>query len=327
MITAYRLTALGLQPVDIVAENVDLLNDARWIDLLSPNKQEEKLVEKYLDLDIPTKKEMQEIEPSNRLYKEGNTLFMTATMVSQSDSSNPSTDAVTFILTDKRLITVRYIEPHSFSLFISRLSRTYKNETQAEQLLIGLLESTVDRLADILENITHNLDHYSQLIFRPGQSNGNSQERTDYTSLLQNIGANGDLGTKARDSLVSFNRLVYYLGQTFGSKFEAEFQLNMSIIKKDIDALSDHASFISTKVSFLLNATLGMVNIEQNNIIKIFSVAAVIFLPPTLIASIYGMNFSFMPELDWRLGYPIAIMLMLISAWLPYRYFKKRKWL
>ena len=144
---------------------------------------------------------------------------------------------------------------------------------------------------------------------------------------MQTMGANGDLHTKARESLITINRLIIFFGQTIGAKIDNEGQLRLDTLNKDIASISDYANFLSTKVNFLLEATLGMVNIEQNNIIKLFSVAAVIFLPPTLIASIYGMNFHIMPELSWKYGYLFSIGMILLAAWLPYKYFKYRKWL
>lgn len=326
MITLYIQKETAIIAQLLTNDNEALIKEALWIDLLAPTAEEESLIEEYLAIDVPTKKEMEEIEPSNRLYKEDNILFMTATMLAKSESPEPTTDAVTFILTKDQLLTVRYIEPHSFELFKMRLSRLRKPRYTAAKLLISLLSATVDRMADILEAVSHRLDRYSIQIFHAPSEDANAAPQ-DYKTLLQNIGANGDLGTKTRECLTSFNRLVYFLSQSMGITFKQELQSRIGIITKDIEALSDHANFIASKVGFLLNATMGMINIEQNNIIKIFSVAAVIFLPPTLIASIYGMNFHAMPELSWSIGYPLAIMLMLISAWLPFSYFKRRKWL
>jgi magnesium transporter len=326
MITIYVQQQANIKAIEITSANMKLISDALWIDMLNPSNKEEKLVEKLLNLDVPTKKEMQEIEPSSRLYTDDSTLFMTATMVANSTSEEPQSDAVTFILTENKLVTIRYIEPHSFKVFISRLCRVTKRESSAEKILIGLLETTTDRLADILENVSHAFDGISHKIFHSREADENA-EKINYKEVLQSIGSNGDLGTKARESLVSFIRLVSFLEQTNGPDLDPHIRSALTIISRDIHSLSDYAGFISAKVSFLLDATLGMVNIEQNNIIKIFSVAAVIFLPPTLIASIYGMNFDIMPELHTGFGYPISIMLMMISAWLPYRYFKRKKWL
>ncbi len=322
MVVIYYQTDSRIQSKILNDENKDLLQNALWIDLLCPTKEEEQLVEEQLKIEIPTKEEVEEIEPSSRLYTENNVLYMTATMVALSDLPEVKTDVVTFMLAEKCLITLRYVELHPFKLFIKKLVRSTTKDYNAKAILIELLDAVVDRLADILEKISDKFDEISKIIFHPKENNHTTAE-TNYKHILQYIGANGDLGTKASESLISFTRLISYLEQIGGSDIPKE----IHIIQKDINALREHASFLSTKFSFLLDATLGMINIEQNSIIKIFSVAAVIFLPPTLIASVYGMNFNDMPELRWHVGYPLAILMMVISAWLPFRYFKKKKWL
>ncbi|WP_454781762.1 magnesium transporter CorA family protein [Legionella sp. WA2022007384] len=325
MVVIYYQTDSRIQSKILNDESKDLLQEALWIDLLCPTKEEEQIVEAQLNIEIPTKEEVEEIEPSSRLYSENNVLYMTATMVALSDLPEVKTDVVTFILTEKCLITLRYVELHPFKLFIKKLLRSKTKEYDTHALLIGLLDAAVDRLADILEKISDKFDEISKIIFHPKQNNQTPE--TNYKHILQYIGANGDLSTKASESLISFTRLISYLEQVYSSDIAKEIMTHLVIIQKDINALREHASFLSTKFSFLLDATLGMINIEQNNTIKIFSVAAVIFLPPTLIASVYGMNFHDMPELRWHIGYPIAILMMIISAWLPFRYFKKKKWL
>ena len=313
-----------IEPQIIAIENQASLEHSIWIDLFSPSKAEEDQVEQYIGHNIPSRAEMVEIEFSSRLYKENDALFMTAMMLAQSDSPDPKLDPVTFVLTQNHLITIRYIESQSFKLFISKVKKVDFIHRDAVTLLIELLDATVDRLADILELVGSRLDHYSKTIFR---SENNTTEKLNYQQLMQQIGANGDLNTKARESLVTFNRLISFFGQTAHSIIDKEGKLRLATLSTDVASLSDHANFLSTKVNFLLDATLGMVNIEQNNIIKIFSVAAVIFLPPTLVASIYGMNFQYMPELSWKYGYLLSIGLILTAAWLPYKYFKHRKWL
>ena len=298
------------------------MHDAVWIDLLHPSKAESLVIKKFIDLELPTREAMQEIEPSSRLYKDDGTVFMTATMIAKSDSSEPLSDAITLILKDDKLITVRYIEPQAFALFISHLPKLLVNDNHAIYLIISFLEATIDRLADISERIGRCLDDYSQTIFRAQTPD---KIKLDYKLLLQELGSNGDLNAKVWESLVSFNRLSGFLGQAVSTKFDEDIRARLAALIKDISALSDQGKFLTSKVNFLLDATLGMVNIEQNNIIKIFSIAAVIFLPPTLIASIYGMNFKVFPELAFRYGYPLAIGLMLLSGWLPYQYFKLKK--
>jgi magnesium transporter len=324
MITAL-LDLKTYQPQEIIAENQALLKEAIWIDLLSPSKEEEAQVEQCLGLNVPTREEMVEIEFSSRLYREGGTLCMTATMIAYSDSADPQLDPVTFILTQHQLITIRYIEPQSFKIVTTHLKKLEPTQKDPAGLLLELLDATVDRLADTLELVGHRLDTCSKSIFRP---QANAATKPDYRQLLQQIGSNGDLNTKAGESLVTFSRLITFLGQTTaGSRMDSEGHLRLVTLSKDIASLSDHANFLSAKVNFLLDGTLGMVSIEQNNIIKIVSVAAVIFLPPTLVASIYGMNFHFIPELSWKYGYFLSIGLMVLVAWLPYTYFKYRKWL
>lgn len=313
------------QFVEVTQTNQDLILEAVWIDLLNPTRKDEKLIEEYLNINVPTKKEMKEIEPSSRFYVEDDSVFMTATMVAKADSPEPETDAVTFILTENKLVTVRYIEPMAFRIFMTRMGNAKRKEFTPKRVLIGLLDATTDRLADILENVSHIFDTISHTIFHSGHAD--EAGVINYKEVLKSIGKNGDLTTKTRESLLSFIRLISFLEQSEDVELDSAARSRLNSINKDILALSDYASFISTKVNFLVESTLGMVNIEQNNIIKIFSVAAVIFLPPTLVASIYGMNFDLMPELHWRIGYPIAVGLMLLSAWLPYRYFKQRKWL
>lgn len=323
MITAY-LSQEKYKSVTITASNQALLKEAVWIDLLRPTKNEAAMVEKCLNIEFPTREKMQEIEPSSRLYKESDTIFLTATMIAKSDSKEPKSDAITIIIKGNRLITVRYIEPLAFALFVSHLPKLMVNDHHAIYLVIELLDTSIARLADISEHIGLSLDDYSQTIFNPQTK---EDMKIDYKKLLQQLGSSGDLNAKTWESLVSFNRLNGFFGQAIALKFDDDMHSKLATLTNDINALSDHVKFLTSKINFLLDATLGMVNIEQNNIIKIFSIAAVIFLPPTLIASIYGMNFSVIPELKFRFGYPMAIGLMLLSGWLPYMFFKIKKWL
>ena len=323
MILAY-LSQNELIPKIITSENQSLLLDAIWIDLLLPSKEEEVLIEKLLHIDIPPREVLQGIEPSSRLYRESNTIFMTTTMIAKSDSLEPKCDAITLIIKDNKLITVRYIEPQAFALFTSHLSKIKAENHSALYLIIALLEASIDRLADISERIGRSLDLYSQTIFRTQSAD---TIKLDYKRLLQDLGSNGDLNAKAWESLASLNRLIVFFEQAVSTKLDEEMSSRLSMLIKDITALNEQVKFLTSKVNFLLDATLGMVNIEQNNIIKIFSIAAVIFLPPTLIASIYGMNFEIIPGLKWRFGYSFSIILMLLSGWLPYQFFKIKKWL
>ncbi len=322
MIIAY-LSRKTLESHIISESNLPLLDDAVWIDMLSPSREEELQLEKQLSLNIPTREEMREIEISSRLYKNKEAMFMTASMIAHSESPDPVQDVITFVLTKTQLITIRYIEPQSFKLCVSLLNKLDFIHNDAATILIELLEATVDRLADILENVSHKLEKFSKDIFNSNQP----AEKLNYQNMIQILGTNADLNTKVRECLVTFSRLIPFFGQSAGPQLDSARQTRLSTLSKDVGSLSDHSNFISSKVNFLLDATLGMINIEQNAIIKIFSVAAVIFLPPTLIASIYGMNFTVMPELSYKWGYLMALGLMLLSALIPYKFFKRKKWL
>ena len=321
---------------------VEQAQSALWIDLLQPSKEEEAAVERSLGFEVPTREEMQEIELSSRLYLEGDAAFMTANVLSHTDGDDAVVSPVTFILAGARLVTVRYEDPRMFPHFVARKTKACAAHESADTILVGLLEAVIERNADILERAAHDVDKISRTIFRPGspsraaaEKNGDGKKKTpakprtrDFQIILEEIGRKGDLASNIRDSLVTLQRLSAFLAQIATQRKPGkDVQARIKTLSRDAQALSDHASFLSQKITFLLDATLGMINIEQNAIIKIFSVAAVVFLPPTLIASIYGMNFEHMPELGWPLGYPFAIGLMILSAILPYLFFKRRGWL
>ena len=304
----------------------DLLDKLVWIDLVNPTNAEENDLEKRLGIDIPTKEEMEEIEISSRLYSEDGASFMTATLPAQADDDDPQMHPVTFVLAGEQLITVRYHEPRAFQTFAIRAEKVPMGCETGEGVLVALLEAIVDRLADILERAGREIDGISRDVFR--HKGAKPTKSQDFQKVLEAIGRKGDLTSKIRDSLVTLERLIGFLGQrTMKRKSGKDLRERIKTLSRDVRSLADHASFLSQKITFLLDATLGMINIEQNAIIKIFSVAAVVFLPPTLVASSYGMNFKYMPELEWLLGYPWAIGLMIISAIIPYLYFKRRGWL
>jgi magnesium transporter len=295
-----------------------------WFDLIQPTQQEDKLVEGVVGISVPTREEMQEIEVTSRLYVENGARYMTATLMCQSETDTPKTTAVTFILSGHRLITVRYDEPRPFLIVGNKLARVCPANVNGESVLMELLDAVIDRAADILERIGAEVDQVSHGIFEPEVD----QQTRSHQEILKTIGRKGDLTSKVRESLVSIGRVLLYLANEADSmRWAKDTRSQLRGMQRDVQSLSDHATYLSGKITFLLDAMLGVVSIEQNNIIKIFSIAAVVLMPPTLVASIYGMNFKNMPELDWQLGYPIAIILMVIAGALPYFVFKWKKWL
>jgi len=328
MITAYVPGASGLQRIAL-QPGAPIPENAVWLDLLEPSPEEETRVEKALGEEVPTREEMQEIELSSRLYTAGEAAFMTATVLSQTETPEPKSSAVTFILTRRSLVSLRYTEPRPFTQFANRITRQPGLAGSSEGALAGLLETIIDRLADILEQVSNELDGLSQSIFAEEAPGTPRPSRRDLRKVIQSLGRNGDLASKVHESVASISRLVRFFAQAtdgWGSK-DKEIKGRIKTMNRDLASLSEYATYETHKVNFLLDATLGVLNIEQNNIIKIFTVASVAMMPPTLIASIYGMNFDVMPELKWSFGYPLAVLLMVISAALPFLYFKRKGWL
>jgi magnesium transporter len=325
MLFVYMLRDAALQR-STVEPGTALPEGAVWIDLVSPTPEEDRLVEALLGIAVPTREEMQEIEVSSRLYVENGARYMTATLMCQADTETPRTTAVTFILAGHRLVTVRYEDPRPFAIVTTKLGRTCVAGLKGEAVMMELLDAVIDRAADILERVAAEVDIVSRQIFEPTRRR--SDHSRTYNHIMRTIGRKGDLNSKVRESLVSIGRLVLFLAnEADGMKWPKDMRAQLKVMQRDVSSLADHATYLSNKVTFLLDALVGFVSIEQNNIIKLFSVAAVALLPPTLIASIYGMNFKVMPELEWTYGYPGALGLMLLSALLPFLYFKWKGWL
>lgn len=301
--------------------------DAVWFDLFDPSAEEDRVVERLMGVSIPTREDMQEIETSSRLYQQGGAVYMTATVLCQSDSARPRTTEVTFILAGGRLATVRYAEIRPFSQFQARGARPGSGIDDARSVLLGLLDAIIDRIADVLERVHAEVDQISARVFGPEIGTGADHGR-DYGRVIRAIGGEGALIGKIQECLLSLSRLVGYFAEEVGRNgAPKDEKAHVKTIAQDLRSLSEHAVALDNKVVFLLDATLGLVSLQQNTIVKIFSVLAVVFMPPTLIASLYGMNFHHMPELDWTWGYPFAIGLMLASIGVTYAIFKWRNWL
>ena len=320
MLTIYEFHAGELKPRSgKSAGKAPITDEAVWLDLLDPTPEEESKVEKALKLNVPTREEQQEIEASSRLYQEDGALFMTASVITQSEQAETKMTPVTFILAGNRLVTVRYAEPRAFAIYAARCNRAEPDLRSGVNVLIGLIETIVDRLADFIERIQADVDRLLRL--------RNCRQRR-FDVVLKSIGREGEMSSKARESAHSLGRLLTFFAYAAQErKVGKALQSRIRTATRDVNSLTDQVSFLSSKIIFLLDATLGMINIQQADIIKIFSVAAVVFLPPTLIASIYGMNFRHMPELDWWFSYPLALGLMVLAAVLPYLYFKRKGWL
>jgi magnesium transporter len=305
--------------------------DLVWIDLLSPTEEEEHAVEALLGLAIPTQEEMLEIELSARLYQEDGAVFMTMTALANINSEVPEKTPVTFILKQRVLVTVRWSDPRPILAYQTRATRQKDVLSgDGEQVMVGILEAFTDRTADALEQVGNEIDQLSRGVFLTRRQKV-AKMTQDLQLVIQQLGRKAELLTMVQESLVSVGRVIAYHTAVETSPRQGPISRGtrsmLKVVQRDAIALGEHARSLIGRVNFLLDATLGLINLEQNQIIKIFSVAAVVFLPPTLVASIYGMNFDHMPELSWPFGYPFALGLMVASALVPYLFFKRKGWL
>jgi magnesium transporter len=323
MLKAYQQQNGGLKGV-IVGENDEIPPGALWLDLFNPTLEERRKVDQTVGIELPTRADMEEIEISSRLYQEGDSTFMTAMVLAQTDTELPAADAVSFVLTPERLVTIRYIDPQPFRTYALRCERSLINVSRSDVVLMQLLDAIVDRIADVLEKTGADVEVMAVEIFTPGPTPMGSR---DFQAVLRRLGQKHGLTSKMRESLLTIGRMLTFLTQATDSKQYKEVRAHLKTLVRDVQSLQDHSTFVAGKLSYLQDATLGLINSEQNNIIKIMSVAAIVFLPPTLFASIWGMNFQYMPELSEVWAYPVSLAIIVVAGLLPYFYFKRRGWL
>jgi magnesium transporter len=306
----------------------DIPASATWIDLETPTPEEEKLVERCIGLNVPTQDEMAEIEPSSRLFERNGALFMTLSALRGVVEGQPTTTPISFVFTGERLVTVRYATPKPLLAFADHVRREPELARDASTVLVRLLDAIIDRLADELEALGSEIESISNQIFHK-ESDERRIPAARLTALLTRIGRAQTLLAKIRYSAVSTNRLLSFLSGSSRMRDEANAapRNHLTSLSTDVSSLIDHSSFLGDNLTFLLDASLGLISVEQNAAMKLFSWAALVFLPPTLVAGIYGMNFQYMPELRWFHGYTWALALMLASAVLPLWYFKRRGWI
>lgn len=338
--------ATSLRPADARDE---LPSGVLWIDLLEPDRDTEARVERFLGINIPTREEMREIEESSRLYRQDEALYMTVRVLFGLDTGRPRTRAITFVLTPRCLVTVRYIDPVAFRGFGERFTKDHAPPLgSGAEVFVELLERIVDRSADVLEGVEADLERVSDAVFREDGPDEISLPKTptvtgarvaggretddrlpatvDLQLLLKRLGRHNALGARLRESLLSISRLMPFLCGSH-APLSDDLRERIETVERDVKSLSEYDAQVAQEIEFLLDATLGFINLEQNAIIKVFTVAATLLMPPTVVGSIYGMNFEHMPELHWRYGYAFALALMVLSAVVPYWYFKRKGWM
>lgn len=320
MLYAYCLSGDRLAPLPSGAE----IGDAIWIDLYAPQPEQVEAVTR-LGIEVPTLADMEEIEISNRLYREGKTDVMTVVLPGQTPHKVQMTGPVTFILTPERLVTVRHHAPRPFETFADRADKSVAGCATADRLFLGLFEEIVGRLADLLEGTGRMLDTVARSVF----AGGTSARPETLQTALRDIGSEGEVLGRVRLGLLTLERAITFFGQGSEARPREGAALKGAVkaLQRDLQALEVHADFLSARVAHVTDTTLGMVNLAQNTTVRILSVVAALFLPPTLIGTVYGMNFKTMPELDWVWGYPMSLGLMVLSAVVTYLVLRWKHWL
>jgi magnesium transporter len=308
---------------------VDDLGAATWIDVLDPTEAENAAVQAATGLHVASRAELSEIESSSRLGSEDGALFLSMPLAIHVYADDAHSSPLGFVLTRDRLLTIRFETSRAFDAFVQQATRGEMQGHGGPHVFVALLELIVDRLADVLEHIRDNLDGSSRLIFTSTMATGRRPRAEDkmLRALLTTIGRNGDLISEIRDSLLGIARIVPFTEHLGAAWLDQDLHERLRTVRQDVASLSGYDAHLTNKLQFLLDATLGFINIAQNNIIKVLTVVSVVGIPPTLVASIYGMNFKSMPELNWAFGYPYGLAMIVLTAILPLVVFRIRGWI
>lgn len=322
MIIAYCPTVNGLERVEL-APGAALPTTSVWIDLFAPTHEEQKAAEKLMGAEIPTRDEITSIETSERLYLEPGAVVMTAQLPIATQMIDPAVSSVTFVVNAKRLVTVRYGEPRSIALLSKKIQMDGSIAHIGPAVLVALLDIIVDRCADEMESASSQYDSLAVEVFGVGL---NTRKTDSYQVAIKRLGQIGLHVSKMHDVCSSLARMLLYIG-THAKRLglNDEQIADCTMFGRDIHSIKEHGDALDNKLTFLLDATVGLVTLEQNQISKIFTVLGLIFLPPTLIASIYGMNFDNMPELRWQQGFEFSIGLMLVSVVVTFLFFRWKR--
>lgn len=307
------------------SREVALPQSVCWIDLIHPSPEEEAQVENLIGVEVPSRDELRDIEPSSRLYIENGAAYLTASVVSKSETDFAEIADVGFVLAGGRLVTIRYAEPKAFAVFAANTAREFAG-LDGRDVLTRLIEAMIDRCAEVLESRSRRIDALSTEVFSRGSVSNPEAVTRDLEATLGVIASHQRTIAKVRESLMSLSRVSGYLQTMPEIAGEKLLKQRCRALAVDIQSLSEHADFISENIIFLLDAALGLISVQQNQVMKVLSVAAMVFLPPTFIGTVYGMNFQDMPELGQPWAYPIALAVMAASALGPYLWFKRKGW-
>jgi magnesium transporter len=301
---------------------------AAWIDLLSPDEHETRLVEDLTGLWLPSREALSEIEQSSRLSFKDGVLRLAAPIIAKADTDHPNLSEVGLILTPKLLISVRYDDLRIFEA-TAKKAKAEGPPTSSAEAFVELMETFVDRQADLLEEARARLDSISHRVFRKAANDPLRARRSNAAmrERLQTLGRIGERISMIRESLLAVERLIPFTLDGAKDWFSREHAERLKAAREDIGSISLFEEHLLGKVQFLLDAILGFISIEQNDIFKVLTIASVVGIFPTLMAGWFGMNFHNMPELGWRYGYQFGIAVILASTIVPLLWFKWRGWL
>lgn len=309
---------------------IPLAETACWLDLLHPTPEEEAQVEALIGVEVPSRDELHDIEPSSRLYIENGAAYLTASVVWKANTDFAEIADIGFVLAGKRLVTIRYAEPKAFTMFAANAHRELAHRellsAAGHDVMTRLIEAMIDRSAEVLETRSRRIDALSSEVFSRGAASNPEAVTRDLEATLSVIAGHQRTVAKVRESLMSLARVASFLQTLPEIMSDKTLKQRCRSMAGDVQSLSEHADFISENIIFLLDASLGLISVQQNQVMKVLSVAAMVFLPPTFIGTVYGMNFQDMPELSHPWAYPIALGVMAASALGPYLWFKRKGW-
>lgn len=290
-------------------------DDILWIDMLNPSLKERKAVEEFMELNLQTQQQIEEIESSSRYSETEKAVYCNTNFLIASETGY-NVEAVSFVVSDGVLVSERTSDFRTFTEATKRLQVNFKSFPTGAHILMSILEVRIDMDADMVESVSKNVSHMSKQLSVDSQVNADT---------LRTINTLQDSCMVLRENIFDRQRVVSSILRS--DRFPNDIYPRLTIMVKDIDSLLSHADFNLNRLDYLQDTTMGLINIEQNNITKIFTIVSVFFMPPTLIASIYGMNFISMPGLKSDYGYTITIVIMVLTALITYLYLKRKKWL
>jgi len=326
MLAFHNSTARIETPVDLSKDF--LPQGTSWIDALNPDEKEIAFLERTLAIRIPTYDRLVEIESSSRLATEADHIFLSLSLVVRTEDGMPRTTPVGFVLSRELLLTLHFQSLKAFESCSIRLANGAAAPQDGAGHFLTIVESIIDHVADILEHAGSDLDDISWRIFSENGAYKHEprKEGANLRRVLRQVGRTGDLTSKISDSLLGMGRMIPYVSANAAGYLSPAAKGRLESLSRDITSLNDYETHLTDKIQLLVDATLGFTNVEQNNVFRVLTVFSIIGIPPTFVASMYGMNFKTMPEYDWAWGYAYGLCVIALSALIPALWFKWRGW-